>query len=489
MIQHRPAEEALIHRLDADATEFEDVSPACAVSADTFESARTFNRYDTSWSFSQGDAQSLNVRLTAAPAEIPVPSMRRGFLISGCQLEGTLLNVPIRGSGCAEIFGQEVNVNRFFWGMQKTTLATRLESFMPRAFDPSWFQRICMTPNPLILDPNDAQFAILDPIWSMMDRGGKGWRSTWLALCLYALSYEGRQFIDLLPVIELLHTGSLVIDDIQDQSRMRRGKPALHEQIGTDLAINVGNFLYFLPLILIQEAHWLSDTQRLHIFEHIATALRQGHIGQGIDLMWSKGRLDTDAKASDLEVAQSQLLEQYRLKSGSQLESIARIAGTISQAPPNLVAVLADYSRVFGVVFQIVDDLIDVQEGFEKLGKDEFEDLKNGRLNMVLLHTLCRLSPRERRKVIRAMNDATGKNRETIRTLISASNAEQQCIALAEEMIEKAWTPMAALPATDAKIVLRSVPKWLLEQRRAASTRRRGVFQRNWKRACQFALR
>jgi len=464
MVIQTPSDTNAFH-LKTNQFTFEHLGSVSLKATDLFESMRTFNSYDMNWLLKMPGSERLEIVPIQPFVEVPVFSLRRGFQQPGCRVEGHFNGKPCKGFGFTEIFGKELDINQFFWGKDKTTLSDRLESFVPRTYDAAWLQRICGSDQPLDLEPEKVESALLDPIWSMMDRGGKGWRATWLALSLHALGWDDPRFLDLLPVIELIHTGSLVIDDIQDESRMRRGKPALHHQIGTDLAINAGNFLYFLPLILIQEADWLSEGQRLRIFEAIAIGLRQGHIGQGIDLSWSKGRLDLAEKTSVLEPGRSQLLEQYRLKSGSQLESIAKIAGIVSNAPDDQVAALVNYSKVFGIVFQIMDDLIDVQQGFEKLGKDEFEDLKNGRLNMVLLYTLSAVSSQQRDSLIRSMTRGrTSDNVSHVRRLIKETKAAQRCITFAEELMETAWQPMSILPATDAKIALRSVPLWLLEQ-------------------------
>ena len=97
-------------------------------------------------------------------------------------------------------------------------------------------------------------------------------------------------------------------------------------------------------------------------------------------------------KLTRFEQTRDELTEQYRLKTGSQLEAVARIAGVITQAPQHLIDAIAEYSRVFGIVFQIIDDLIDIQEGREKLGKHEGEGIRNSKLNMVLLHALSSLA-------------------------------------------------------------------------------------------------
>lgn len=442
---------------------------------DYVESLRTNNLYEYGWTV---DLSALDGTLELMPFhpdhEVFVFTRQRGLLEVGCHVSGTLQGRPCRGVAFVEAFGETADINRFFWGQRKTNLARQLERFMPRRFDAAWLQRVCGADAPLAVDPDLVERAIIQPIWSMMDRGGKGWRSTWLMTCCHALGYDrfDHQIRELLPVIEMLHTGSLIVDDIQDRSPLRRGQPTLHRQIGTDLAINVGNFLYFLPLLIIQEARWLSETQRAGVYTAVINAMRQGHLGQAMDLMCSQQRYDVGAKVTTVDRTRGELLEQYRLKSGCQMEAIARIAGIIAGAPRHQVEALEQYSRTFGVVFQIVDDVMDVQEGREKLGKKEGEDLRNGKLNMVLLHAFAGASPADRDALLHLMRNGGSGNGDaaraldTARDIIDRTGAVNHCLVDAEAMMQQAWQGLACLPATDAKIVMRSVPKWLLHQRR-----------------------
>ncbi len=464
-------EKAILYALlcfpDGTTTDLGAVETTCH---DHIQSLRTSNLYEYGWSIRLPDHDGvLELTTYHADQEVYVFTGQRGIMELGCRVRGRLGGRPCQGVGFVEIVGQAADINDFFWGQQKANLARQLKDFIPRTLGSDWLQNICGVDEPLRVDKEAIQRAIIDPVWSMMDRGGKGWRSAWLVTCCYALA-QGRvdpRVSELLPCIELLHTGSLIIDDIQDRSTMRRGKPTLHEQIGMDLAINVGNFLYYLPLVLIREADWLTDKQRSAIYETVMNSMRRGHIGQAVDLMWSKGRYDIAAKVGAFEQTREELLEQYRLKSGYHLEAVARMAGILAEAPEDVVNAVAGYSRDFGVVFQIVDDLIDVQEGRAKLGKVEGEDVRNGKLNMVLLYALSAVERSERSAWVKRIFYSSDDNGlELARSIIHTTDAVERCIAFAEEMMEKAWKRIALVPPTDAKVIMRSVPRWLLHQRK-----------------------
>lgn len=430
-------------------------------------SPRTHNRYEHGWTLT---VPAIDAALEIAPChedhEVNVFLLDRGVMETTCQVRGTLAGARCHGTGFVEVFGEAPDINEFFWGQQKTQVAEQLERFMPRTGDASWLQRITGSDRPLSVDAHAVEEAIVAPIWSMMDRGGKGWRSVWLMTCCHALGFDSdARMRELLPIVEMLHTGSLVIDDIQDGATTRRGRPSLHLEIGTDRAINVGCLLYFLPLIIVQEAGWLSESQRLRIYEIVLRAMRQGHLGQGLDLTLAQGRSDLETKLADVPAMRRELVEQYRLKSGGQLEAIARIAGVLSGAPESWTEAVARYSSTFGVVFQIVDDLIDLCESGEKLGKEPGEDIRNGKLDYLLLEAYEAAGARDRRELIDALTGGRD-GIERVRRIVQRTGAADRCVDAAEAMCDEAWRGLAVLPPTDAKIVMRSVPRWLLAERR-----------------------
>ncbi|HLG06780.1 MAG TPA: polyprenyl synthetase family protein [Gemmatimonadales bacterium] len=445
---------------------------ASSVADDRFESLRTNNTYEFGWTL---ELSEIGGRLAFAPfhrnQEVAVFTRQRGLLEAGCRVEGSLDGTACSGWGFVEAFGEMLDINEYFWGQRKTNLAGQLERFLPRTYDSAWIQRICRVSEPLDQDPATVEGAILGPLWSMMDRGGKGWRSAWLTTCYYAFGADAlsEQVRELLPVAELLHTGSLILDDIQDGATSRRSRPALHLEVGEDLAINAGCFCYFLPLVILQELDGITEAQRAGLYNVVLAALRQGHLGQAADLMWSKGRYDVLEKARDFETSRARLLEQYRLKSGCQLEAIARIGGILADAPAEQVEAAAAYSRVFGVVFQILDDLIGINEAEDRLGKSAGEDVRNGKLTVVLLDALHSVNGDRRRSwVQRIFESPNGDRLAAAKALILEADSARHCLDLADAMIARASESLAALPRTDARIVMRSVPRWLIRQQRKA---------------------
>ena len=147
---------------------------------------------------------------------------------------------------------------------------------------------ITNTENTYLLDAIDLQIfskTIISPIRDIIDRGGKAWRSFLCLLCIDCVGGDSRKYEHWSSLAEITHVGSLIIDDIQDQSDIRRGGPACHLTYGIAQAINAGTAAYFLPLpTLIEQTPGLTTEMKLKIYEMTFFTLRAGHVGQGLDI-------------------------------------------------------------------------------------------------------------------------------------------------------------------------------------------------------------
>src|SRR3569623_1154820 len=116
---------------------------------------------------------------------------------------------------------------------------------------------------------------LIKPIREMVDRGGKSLRSYAALACCAVVGGDSRKFRQWLAMPELMHVGSLIIDDVQDQSTVRRGGPTCHVVHGEPIAINAGTAAYFLTQNLLHSDE-LNDKQKLRIYDLYFSAMRAG---------------------------------------------------------------------------------------------------------------------------------------------------------------------------------------------------------------------
>jgi geranylgeranyl pyrophosphate synthase len=156
-------------------------------------------------------------------------------------------------------------------------------------------------------------------------------------------------------VVEALHAGSLVIDDIQDSSDVRRGEPALHLQIGVPLAINAANWLYFWPADLVRQ-QGLPPQIELEIYRLFHATMMRAHQGQALDLGHDLTQVPRES-ARDISLAT------IELKTGELMAMCAEFGAIAGGAHEDLRKRLAAFGRRFGVALQMFNDIGEVVAG------------------------------------------------------------------------------------------------------------------------------
>lgn len=228
-----------------------------------------------------------------------------------------------------------------------------------------------------------------NPIQDLFARPKKSIRShlidVGLSLCTERQSAPTTEHLSspLYEILELLHAGSLIIDDIEDNSVSRRGKPTLHRTYGVPIALNAGNWLYFMPFQVIN-AMQIPAEQKAVLSQECQHTLLLAHYGQALDVGIE---VDTISQERVPEVVFSSI----ELKSGV-LASFALKAPALAlgqQPHPKL----ARWGRRLGIALQMFDDIgnFTASKNIDK----RFEDLKLKRLSFILSVLAMELKPQE----------------------------------------------------------------------------------------------
>jgi len=191
--------------------------------------------------------------------------------------------------------------------------------------------------------------ALYEPLAEFLRRPGKEFRGE---LVTFGFRLAGRTDApppELALAVEVLHAGSLVVDDIEDASTERRGAPALHRLFGVPAALNAGNWLYFWPFELLSRAG-LPDGARLAAFDRFGKTLRECHYGQALDL---STKLPDLARAEVLPLVQAVT----ELKTGSLVAFAVALGAVASGAPDRIVRAAERLGRDLGSGLQMLDDL------------------------------------------------------------------------------------------------------------------------------------
>ncbi len=209
--------------------------------------------------------------------------------------------------------------------------------------------------------------------------GGKRIRPVLLLLASKLLNYEGRGAIKLGAVVEIIHTATLVHDDIIDEAQTRRGRPAANTQWGNPKCVLAGDWLYMQAFkVAVQERNF----RILDTLIELTQQMVEGELLQ----MEKLGKLISLEEHFDLI---------YR-KTACLFSVCMRMGAILGGATPDQEENLARYGLDLGMAFQIVDDVLDLTASENVLGKPVGSDLREGKVTMAVIHALERCTPPER---------------------------------------------------------------------------------------------
>ena len=235
----------------------------------------------------------------------------------------------------------------------------------------------CLPPQRFTADmPLDVLYEHLyAPVRHLTDRGGKSWRSYLSVACIAVFGGDPEKAKSLLAALELLHTGSLIIDDIQDESPLRRGVDSVHKIWGVPTAINAGTAAYFaFEAGLRSLAMNLEPERKVKIYEIFFETMRAGHAGQALDIAGQQ-RSDLDdilAGRAHPSVLEKRVLTVHRLKTAIVAGNIAKISAILADANPEQMRALAAHCERLGIAFQIIDDVYDIR-GWSHVGNTKID--------------------------------------------------------------------------------------------------------------------
>lgn len=257
---------------------------------------------------------------------------------------------------------------------------------------------------------------LIEPNLALLNLGGKRWRPLLLILCYENFLNENsnhlseEQVYSLTPLIEFVHTASLIHDDIEDSADLRRGKPAAHITYGLDTALNCASWLYFEATVCINNLQ-ASLEQKNQLYMAYTQELRKLHLGQAMDIFWHRNPECFPDKDEYMAMVQN--------KTGT-LSSLATKIGCLAGGlSPEKTEIYGETAAKIGIGFQIIDDVINLTTG--NPGKKRGDDIVEGKKSLpVLLH--IEQYPEEKHVISALMTQAA---REGIN-----SPAVEECIAI-----------------------------------------------------------
>jgi len=446
--------------------------PDCVLEPEgQWRSVRTFYDYPQRWRLTSVVADlDLIIEPSFPDQELLTCISKPAFWEGRCEVRGRALGREARGLGYFERSGFEPvrDLDEFF-GAVGEEVRRSVATVMPLDPPREAVRDLIASPEREQyldgVDPQQIAHALFKPLRLIADRGGKSWRSYAALACCDVVGGDSRRFVKWLAVPELMHVGSLIVDDVEDRSTVRRGGPACHVLYGDALAINSGTAGYFITENLLCQND-LSDRDKLRIYSLYFEAMRAGHAGQAIDLDGLDAQMERAVRSGDSDELERAVKAKHRLKAAAPAAALARMGAVAGGGTDAQIEAVGRFFEALGLAFQIIDDVLNLR-GFAGDLKQRGEDISNGAITLPVAKAMSRLDVYARRELSdlllqRATDPAVV---EGAIEALERCGAIQACIDEAHTLVEDAWQAAdPLLPDTLAKVMLRAFGWYILDR-------------------------
>ncbi len=283
------------------------------------------------------------------------------------------------------------------------------------------------------------------------DGGGKRVRPALLLLVARLLGHDGEEEITYAAVVELIHTATLIHDDIIDSAPLRRGRPALHQLWDNHRTVLLGDWIY------TRSMQMALNHGRVEVIRKLCAAT----------LAMTEGELLVLERLGAKDLTVDEYFDIIDRKTAHLFGAACHIPSLIQPVRPEAGAALERYGRQLGLCFQLVDDLLDFRGQQSEVGKPVLSDLKEGKLTLPLLLLMPRVSARERADV-EAVLDDRGFERvgaERILELVHREGTLDEVAEIALGHAEQARSALASFPPSAVREALEYAPDYVLTRR------------------------
>ena len=279
--------------------------------------------------------------------------------------------------------------------------------------------------------------------------GGKRIRPALLLLSSKLFPHDERSAVQLGGVVEIIHTATLVHDDIIDEAKTRRGRPAANTQWGNSKCVLAGDWLYMQAFkIAVQERNF----KVLDVLIELTQQMVEGELLQ----MEKLGKCIRLEEHFDLIFRKTACLFSVSM----------RLGAILGKASEDQESRLGEYGRNLGLAFQIVDDVLDLTASEEVLGKPVASDLREGKVTMAVIHALQHCTPDERKLVETVLEERAfhSVQHEQILAMLHRYGSIEYAYSEAAQYAEAARKSICSFPDSEIKRALLSILEFVLER-------------------------
>jgi octaprenyl-diphosphate synthase len=272
----------------------------------------------------------------------------------------------------------------------------------------------------------------------IINSGGKRIRPLLLLLCARATNYKGDYHHSMAVVIELIHTATLLHDDVVDSSSIRRGHETANELWGNAPSVLVGDFLYSRAFEIMVEPN------SMEIMKILSKATNQISEGEVLQLLSIK----------NANVSQTEYFEVIERKTACLFKAACQIAGILAESNKNVINGLGSFGKHLGNAFQIIDDTLDYESNSSVIGKEVGDDLSEGKVTLPMIYALENTKGAEKATLSNAITNADSSNIDNIVNILLSVNAFEYSRKVAKNESTKALKFLEVIPNSEYRSAL-----------------------------------
>lgn len=304
--------------------------------------------------------------------------------------------------------------------------------------------------------------AIIAPAKYLFALGGKRWRPVLMLTIIDALGKNSNDYVEFSIIPEVIHNATLIHDDIEDNSEMRRGAPAVHMKYGVDVALNLGDFMFFFPTVALLDSQKLTTETKIRLLDVYQREMLRVTIGQATDIAWHNFLVDP------LGVSESEYMQLAYSKTGVLSSMAAKLGAILGGADDKTVQTIGKFGATIGVAFQLQDDILNVSEsGVSESKGGVGDDITEGKITLLTIYTISKADKNDRDRLVEILRMHT-RDRDLIKEAIGIMkkyNAEEYAKELEFTLMKEAWAEVnKVIPDSDSKKILKSLAEFLINR-------------------------
>ncbi|MBL4712013.1 MAG: octaprenyl diphosphate synthase [Gammaproteobacteria bacterium] len=272
----------------------------------------------------------------------------------------------------------------------------------------------------------------------IVNSGGKRLRPLLAVLSAKMFGYQGEMHYLMAAIVELIHTATLLHDDVVDESELRRGNETANALFGNAASVLVGDFLYSRAFEMMVD---VDDMRVMQVLASTTNIIAEGEVMQLMNV-------------HDADTSEASYLNVIHCKTAKLFEAATQLGAIICSRDEKEEQAMAAYGRYLGTAFQLIDDVMDYSSNSEQMGKNVGDDLAEGKPTLPLIYAMQQGSSEQASLIRRAIEKGGYDYINEVQAIIKQTGALAYTEQMAQQQAALAIDALACLPDSDYKAML-----------------------------------